>query len=768
MRKAAIVFISLMFLIVGYVVPFTSASAQTAATGTQPASDQDDMGWPRTITSGGTTILFYQPQIEKWEGNQIQAYAAVAVQQSGAQQQTFGVVYFTARTEVDKVNRLVTLDEFKFNKANFPTEPDKASGYLSILQQYGTGKVRMIALDRLLADLAVNKEEQATAGQDLKNDPPRIIFSTKPAVLVLIDGQPVLRPAEEKDIQRVINTRALILVDSKKNTYYLTLMDGWVEGPSAEGPWTYAKDVPSDVNKVREKLEKSDQIDLLTGEESDSGDPSGANSDTPPAQNQKPESLKDRLKDGTFPDIYVSTVPAELLITQGAPQLTPIAGTSLVYVSNTGDEIFLNTANQSYYVLVSGRWFTAKSTDGPWQYVDGKSLPSDFAKIPEGGPKASALASVPGTPAAEEARIANDIPQTATITRNQAQLTVDYDGQPQFKAVEGTSLQYAINTSTPVIEVTPSSFFAVQNGVWFTAGAAVGPWAVATEVPTVIYTIPTRSPIHYVTYVRIYNYTPDVVYCGYTPGYYGTVLDPDGCVVYGTGWYYPPYIGGFWVGWPWTYGIGADFFWSPWGGWGLGFGFGFWYPFWRPWWGPLGWGWGWGRWAPGWGWRGWGGVAGLNAYGRWGRSAVVGTRAAWADPRAEGVHRDADGWMHNPRTGAIGGRNGSPQFGNRGGSAAARPAEPGGDHNVFAGKDGNVYRYDDRSNSWQQRSGNTWDQPKGNFDQKSLDQSRQSRSTGQQRSNNFHFGGGGGFGGGGFGRGGGGFGGGGFGGGRRR
>ena len=62
-------------------------------------------------------------------------------------------------------------------------------------------------------------------------------------------------------------------------------------------------------------------------------------------------------------------------------------------------------------------------------------------------------------------------------------------------------------------------------------------------VPPVIYTIPPSSPLHYVTYVQVYGYTPSVVYVGYTPGYYGTVVSSDGVVVYGTGYYYPPYIG---------------------------------------------------------------------------------------------------------------------------------------------------------------------------------------------------------------------------------
>ena len=45
-----------------------------------------------------------------------------------------------------------------------------------------------------------------------------------------------------------------------------------------------------------------------------------------------------------------------------------------------------------------------------------------------------------------------------------------------------TKLQYAVNTVTPVIEVSPSSFYAVNNGVWFTASVPTGPWTVATTV----------------------------------------------------------------------------------------------------------------------------------------------------------------------------------------------------------------------------------------------------------------------------------------------
>jgi hypothetical protein len=56
-------------------------------------------------------------------------------------------------------------------------------------------------------------------------------------------------------------------------------------------------------------------------------------------------------------------------------------------------------------------------------------------------------------------------------------------------------------------------YYAVDNGVWFVSASPDGPWTVATNVPDVIYSIPVSSPIHYVTYVRIYGYSPE-----YAPG----------------------------------------------------------------------------------------------------------------------------------------------------------------------------------------------------------------------------------------------------------
>jgi hypothetical protein len=58
-----------------------------------------------------------------------------------------------------------------------------------------------------------------------------------------------------------------------------------------------------------------------------------------------------------------------------------------------------------------------------------------------------------------------------------------------------------------------------------------------------------------------------------------------------------------------------------------------------------------------------------------------------------------------------------------------------GNNNIYAGKDGNVYRYDRQSGNWSQNSGKGWQST--SRPQASMQQQQQARATGQQRSQNF-------------------------------
>ena len=209
---------------------------------------------------------------------------------------------------------------------------------------------------------------------------------------------------------------------------------------------------------------------------------------------------------------------------------------------------------------------------------------------------------MPGTSQALEAAIANGIPSTVKVDRKQAAMDPppQYDGSPQLVPIDGTPLYYARNCPTPVIRVDTGSWYACQNGVWFVATAATGPWTAATIVPAVIYSIPPGSPMHYVVYARIYRYDAEYVWVGVAPGFYGTEVGPDGTIVYGTGYLYPPYIGStLYVAYPVTYGYGCNPCWTPWAGWAFGFAVGWamaddWYwwcacppaPYWGPYWYP--------------------------------------------------------------------------------------------------------------------------------------------------------------------------------------
>jgi len=735
---------------------------QTAAHAPAQAPAPDD-AWPRKANRGDEKISVYQPQLETWEGDEIHAYAALSVESKGSQKPKYGAVWFTARTEVDKVNRQVTLDSFQVTKIKFPTMEDKEPEYRDFLQAKLPGKARVIALDRLESALAAVTSEQnaGSTGVPVKNDPPRIIFVTKPATLVLIDGPPKFKELGGTDLERVFNTKAYLGRDTKKNQYYLSIMDGWLESPNlTAGPWSYLKKIPDDLKEITKSIQEWEQAKL-------------------PEKTQLP-SLKQADKDGKIPQIFVSFEPAELLVVEGPPHFESIPGTNLEYVKNTTASIFRATDTSDYYVLLAGRWFRSKSLEnGPWEFANAKDLPEGFVKIPENHAKAGVLASIPGTPPAQEALIANSIPQTATITRNEAHLEVEYDGEPNFRKIEETELQYAVNTATPVIRVDESNYYAVANAVWFVASAPTGPWTVAASVPPAIYTIPPSSPLHYVTYVKVYRSTPDVVYVGYTPGYYGTVVSSTTTtVVYGTGWYYPPYIGNYWYGAPYTYGVGVATTWSSGTGWSLtiGVGYSYGYPYYYPWWGPWGY-YGGCCWGPAWGY-GYGGYAAANVYGRWGNTAYAGTQAAWSTPYtgnygagSRGVFQNtARGTVgvagrgantniytgntvagrgaasYNPNTGIVAGA-GAGYAGNvytgsgaagRGGFAYNTNTGAGiaaGGNNVYAGKDGTVYRYDRQSGNWSQNSGSGWQST--NKPQPSLQQQQQARATGQQRAQNF-------------------------------
>ncbi|MFO1398111.1 MAG: hypothetical protein U1F48_13700 [Burkholderiales bacterium] len=632
--------------------------------------------WPRDISISNAAVLIYQPQVNKWEGNQIDFRAALAIKPTGAKDETFGVIFATARTQIDKVDRMVVFENLKITKSDFPTLPDHGAKYAAELQKRVAADVRTISLDRLESSLALVGIKPPVV--EVQNNPPQVLVSYSPAILVPIDGSPVLKPVPQTSrFQRVINTRALILQGGLGDKYYMHVYDGWLSADSMAGPWSQAEMGPflrADANSIAQALSKSGTVDLLDGGPHASPRPS--------------------LAEGV-PTLYTPTVPSELIVFKGQPDFVPIVGTGLLWASNTTSDVFIDTANSNYYVLLAGRWFRGPALAGPWTFVASTALPPGFTRIPPQSLAGAVLPTVAGTPQAHEAVIENSIPQTATVPlKNGPKFTPTFDGPPQYRPIQGTPLSYVANASVPLIEVTPTSFYAVEAGVWFTATQITGPWKIATSVPALIYTIPPSSPAYYVTYVRIYEATPQYVYVGYTPGYLGTVVSPYGTVVYGTGYVYSPWIGTVWYAPPYTYGVAAAPVYNPYVGFTWGFALGLATAAWTsPYWGsyyyPAYWG----------GYHGYPccATAAANVYGHWGATTYSGTRSWYAGGGVAGS--TFSGSYYNARTGTSGNVNAGRQFnawtgnatraydrtayGAAGGSANVARA---GNYNVYTGQ----------------------------------------------------------------------------------
>jgi hypothetical protein len=533
-------------------------NAQTptqAPTQTPQQTQPPPTTWPKVFFRNNVTNTIYQPQLDSWDGNTLKATSAVSIQPANSKQSVFGTITFTANTIVDKAERIVHLENLQITNPQFPSTPDRAERYAQMLRSDLPKQVRDISLDRLESSMAILGGQTKTSNQPLRNDAPKIIFSTIPAMLVQVDGDPVFRPVEGTDLERVFNTRALIVRD-KSGKVYMHFFNGYVEASSLDGPWNVSLIHPPGLDKVEQQAVAAKQVDLLAGQPN-------------PETGQKPS-----LDATPIPKIIVSTTPTELIVTTGTPQWVPIPTTQLLCATNTDAHLFKSLVDQKTYVLISGRWFSSPGFEGPWQYVPGNTLPKDFASIPDASSEENVKAAVPGTRQAQEASIANSIPQTVKVDRNTQKMDPppQFDGDPKLAPIEGTSLQYVVNSALPVIKVDDKTWYSVQNGVWFVAASPNGPWAVADKVPAVIYSIPPSSPLYYVTNVKVYNSDPQYVWVGATPGYYGTAVQPDGVVVYGTGYNYVPYIGNtVFVAYPVTYGYGSNPCWTPWAGWAFGF-----------------------------------------------------------------------------------------------------------------------------------------------------------------------------------------------------
>src|SRR6202012_306250 len=200
---------------------FVLCSLSSSASGAQ--DNKGSYAWPYLIVSGRDSIWLYQPQGISWSGNTLQGSQSVSVHTAGDSQDRYGVVYFQASTN-DAGNGRVTLRKYSITRQNFPSMTDNGDALTQTISS-NAGSLPVVNQRKLKDDVALGQKGTNTDQVTVKNDPPAIIHSSDPALLVMIAGQPKLTPVQGTSYQRIMNTNYLILSDG--TNYYTPIGDQW-------------------------------------------------------------------------------------------------------------------------------------------------------------------------------------------------------------------------------------------------------------------------------------------------------------------------------------------------------------------------------------------------------------------------------------------------------------------------------------------------------------------------------------------------------------
>ncbi|MCD4729764.1 MAG: hypothetical protein K8R74_04125, partial [Bacteroidales bacterium] len=296
--------------------------------------------WPIEIESDdGFVTTLYQPQLESFEANVLEGRMAVTIKPP-EKEMIFGAVWFKARMLTDLDNRTVLLEKMDIIKTHFPdmVNEENVEKFSKLLSEEMESWNLEMSLDRILASLD-EVENLKQLSDDINNDPPAIYFRTTPAMLMMIDGEPILKKDEDSGLEYVVNTPYFIVKDTKKDNYYITDGNFWYTSKEILRGWEATKKPPSKVKKFAK-----DNI-----------------------EDTEPDSIAQSYTEA--PELIIETKAAELILAGGEIDYKPIEGTSLLYVANSESDIIMDINSQNHYILIAGRWYHSSSLqDGDWKF----------------------------------------------------------------------------------------------------------------------------------------------------------------------------------------------------------------------------------------------------------------------------------------------------------------------------------------------------------------------------------------------------------------
>ena len=211
------------------------------------ATRAQDPGWPRKLVQPGGVVIIYQPQVDEWLNfTDIKWRQAFQLTPAGGKE-IVGAVSLEGSTEVNTETHTVFMYNIRVLNTYFPSQDSAGSGQMDQLLRTFVPPTFNASLDRLIAYMP---KPQSLNTVTLKNDPPYIFVSYTPAILLGVDGEPVLSDISKTDLKYVVNTQWPLFFDKTKSQYYLLVNNLWLSAGDLHGPWMRATKLSQSVRQV--------------------------------------------------------------------------------------------------------------------------------------------------------------------------------------------------------------------------------------------------------------------------------------------------------------------------------------------------------------------------------------------------------------------------------------------------------------------------------------------------------------------------------------
>jgi hypothetical protein len=253
--KMFLAVVAIACMVGGIDVPISTRAA--AVPSPAATTSLDGPSWPRAVERNGNHILVYQPQLKSWQRYRtLTADTAISITPSAGGKQILGVISWRANTPAHLSLRTVYVSNTEVISSRFSSVDRQQEAELQkkVQQIYPTLTFN-ISIERMIASLNHgNAPVQSIPG--IPEVPPILVNQT-PAIVLTVDGKPILTPIEGSTLQYVVNANWDVIYD--RTDYFLLLGKTWPKTKDLAGPSRATTKLPGGMST----LPKTPRSDVL-------------------------------------------------------------------------------------------------------------------------------------------------------------------------------------------------------------------------------------------------------------------------------------------------------------------------------------------------------------------------------------------------------------------------------------------------------------------------------------------------------------------------